>query len=167
MYYPETPPNVAVARIQGGPLAPNLVGEVIFEEVPNGVMVYVYVQGLPPYQPGTNGKPIGPHGFHIHEHGVCEIGDPNDPFLTAGVHWNPNHEPHGNHPGDFPVLFSHGGMAYMAFFTNRFQIDDIIGKSVIIHEHPDDYVSQPSGDAGRRLACGVIERWIPNENRYY
>lgn len=161
--YPESPPNLAIARINGGPLAPHLTGEVVFEEVPNGVMVAVYVQGLPPYQSGTNGKPIGPHGFHIHEHGVCDIGNPSDPFLSAGGHWNPTNQPHGNHAGDFPVLFSNNGMAYMVFFTDRFKIEDVIGKSIIIHEHPDDFVSQPSGDAGRRLACGVIERYVFND----
>lgn len=161
------PPMVAFARISGGPLAPQIQGEVYFEQVPEGVMVTVYVEGLPEYHPGDeNKKPIGPHGFHLHEVGSCEIGNPGDPFLAAGGHYNPQQEPHGNHPGDFPNLFSHQGMAYMTFFTNRFTVDEIIGKAVIIHENPDDYVSQPSGAAGRRLACGVI---VPfeMENRFY
>jgi superoxide dismutase, Cu-Zn family len=158
MNFPEQPPKLAVSRINGGPLAPDIKGEAMFEEVPDGVMVTIYVEGLPNYQPATNGKkPIGPHGFHIHENGVCEIGNPNDPFQSAGGHWNPNNEPHGNHPGDFPVLFSNNGIAYMIFFTNRFEIDDIVGKAIIIHESPDDYESQPSGAAGKRLACGLIQ----------
>ncbi len=65
--------------------------------------------------------------------------------------------PHGNHAGDFPVLFSNDGYAEMTFFTNRFKPWEVIGKSVIIHQNPDDYRSQPSGNSGKRLACGVIQ----------
>lgn len=59
------------ARVTGGPLAPEIRGEVIFEEVRGGTDVIVDIQGLPPYQPADNGNPIGPHGFHIHEQGSC------------------------------------------------------------------------------------------------
>jgi len=159
---PEQPPmpKLAVSKIKGGPLAPNLNGEVMFEEVPDGVMVTVYLQGLPAYKPAGSGSPqIGPHGFHIHEFGDCSVGDANNPFQSAGGHWNPDNQPHGNHAGDFPVLFSNNGFAYMIFFTNRFKIDDIIGKSLIIHQEPDDYRSQPAGNAGKRLACGVIQNY--------
>jgi superoxide dismutase, Cu-Zn family len=158
MYYPyRNTPAIAYAAIQGGPLAPSLQGYVFFREVTNGVEVYIEVTGLPEFKPGKGDeKPIGPHGFHIHENGSCQIGDKNDPFQSAGGHWNPDNQPHGNHAGDFPVLISNNGFSKMSFFTNRFQITDIIGKAVIIHQSPDDYYSQPSGDAGKRLACGVI-----------
>lgn len=150
-------PRKAIAYLQGGPLAPSLRGRVKFKDVPGGTKVSVKVVGLPPYQPGHDGQPpIGPHGFHIHELGVCEIGNPQDPFQSAGGHWNPTKQPHGNHPGDFPNLLSNNGYAEMCFFTNRFRVKDIIGKSVIIHQNPDDYRSQPTGAAGKRLACGVI-----------
>ncbi|UFJ40272.1 superoxide dismutase family protein [Brevibacillus humidisoli] len=158
-YLPVTrPPRRAFAWITGGPLAPDLNGVVVFTDVPGGVEVYVKVNGLPPYQPGTETRdPIGPHGFHIHENGTCEVGRPDDPFQSAGEHWNPTNQPHGNHAGDFPVLFSNNGYAAMSFFTNRFRVADIIGKAVIIHQNPDDYRTQPAGDAGKRLACGVIQ----------
>jgi len=65
--------------------------------------------------------------------------------------------PHGNHAGDFPVLFSNNGVARMCFFTNKFKVADIIGKAVVIHQNPDDYRTQPAGDSGKRLACGVIK----------
>ena len=81
----------------------------------------------------------------------------NDPFTSAGGHWNPDNQPHGNHAGDFPVLFSNDGYAEMQFFTNRFKPKDVIGKAIIIHQNPDDYRSQPSGNAGKRLACGIIQ----------
>ncbi len=149
--------ETAVAYIKGGPLAPQITGQVLFMDVPGGTMVCVRVTGLPPHQPARYGNnPVGPHGFHIHGFGSCEIGDPANPFQAAGEHWNPNGQPHGNHAGDFPVLFSNNGFAQMSFFTNRFKPVDVIGKSVIIHENPDDYRTQPAGNAGRRLACGII-----------
>lgn len=148
-------PKVAIVKIKGGPQYPNIQGEVYFEEVLEGIMVYVHITGLPNYKPGN--PPIGPHGFHIHENGDCTIGEDTSPFLAAGGHWNPLNTPHGNHPGDFPVLFSNNGIAYMSFFTNQFSIDQIIGKSIIIHENPDDYQTQPAGNAGKRIACGIIK----------
>jgi len=149
--------RVAVALIQGGPLAPQLKGTVRFIEAPGGTWVDANITGLPPYQPAYNNEPpIGPFGFHLHEFGVCEIGDPNNPFQAAGGHWNPTYQPHGNHAGDFPVLFSNNGRSRMIFITNKFSVDQIIGRSVIIHQNPDDYRTQPAGDAGKRLACGVI-----------
>ncbi len=133
-------PDRAFARIKGSSLAPNLKGFVVFTDVSGGTEVYVEVHGLPPHQPGTAGRqPIGPHGFHIHTNGSCQVGDPANPFQAAGEHWNPTNQPHGNHPGDFPVLFSNNGYARMNFFTNRFRTADVIGKSVVIHQNPDDY----------------------------
>ena len=149
---------MAIANILGGPIRPEIIGEVIIRDVPNGALVYVNINGLPPYQPAKGDKgPIGPFGFHIHEFGSCNIGKSDDPFKDAGGHWNPTNQPHGNHAGDFPVLFSNDGVASMEFFTNKFSVRDVIGKSIIIHENPDDYRTQPAGNAGRRLACGIIK----------
>ena len=142
--------------VRGGPISPQIYGVLYFIDVPGGTWVYADINGLPPYQQADNGDPVGPHGFHIHENGTCTVGDPSDPFQAAGEHWNPDNQPHGNHAGDFPVLFSNKGRAIMGFFTNRFKPGDVVGKSIIIHKNPDDYRSQPAGDAGLRLACGVI-----------
>ena len=153
-----TPCLLPRADIIGGPLAPHIRGFVTFMGVPGGTWVYANIWGLPPYQPAKKGdSPIGPHGFHIHENGDCTIGDPENPFQAAGGHWNPDNQPHGNHAGDFPVLFSNRGQAIMYFFTNRFNPIHVIGKSIIIHQNPDDYRSQPAGNAGKRLACGIIK----------
>lgn len=150
--------TMAISYIKGGPLATNLRGTVVFRHVTGGTMVYVNLTGLPDYKPAQDGNPpVGPHGFHIHEFGNCSIGSYEEPFKSAGGHWNPTDQPHGNHAGDFPVLFSNDGKTVMSFFTNRFNPSDIIGKSIIIHENPDDYRSQPAGNAGKRLACGVIK----------
>ena len=159
-YYPDMcTRNIAIANIKGGPLAPNIRGTVHFTRAAGGTNVCVEVSGLPPYSPAVgNGNPIGPFGFHLHQNGTCVVGDPADPFQAAGGHWNPTNQPHGNHAGDFPVLFSNNGVARMCFFTDKFTVEDVIEKGIIIHQNPDDYRSQPSGDAGKRLACGVV-RW--------
>lgn len=149
---------IAKAKITGGPLAPKLQGDVIFKDVPGGVVVFAEISGLPEYQPAKDDQPpIGPQGFHLHEFGDCTVGDPKNPFLAAGDHWNPSNQPHGNHAGDFPVLFSNHGYAKMAFFTDKFKINEIIAKAVIIHQNPDDYRTQPTGAGGKRLGCGIIK----------
>lgn len=151
---------LAIAFLKGSPLAPDIKGIVRFYQIPEGTWVCVEVTGLPEYQPADNNmQPIGPHGFHIHQFGSCEVGLPNDPFQAAGGHWNPTNQPHGNHAGDFPVLFSNSGKAKMCFLTNKFEPEEAIGRSIIIHQNPDDYHSQPAGNAGKRLACGVIKAY--------
>lgn len=148
----------AVATFVASPRAPNLEGTVSFHEIDGGTWIKVEVHGLPEYHAASgDSPPKGPHGFHLHEKGVCEIGDPDSPFASAGGHWNPDDQPHGNHAGDFPVLFSDRGSAFLSFVTHRFTPADIVGLSVIIHENPDDYRSQPAGDSGPRIGCAVIE----------
>ncbi|WP_353097751.1 superoxide dismutase family protein [Tissierella praeacuta] len=87
----------AYARIRGGDLYPDLHGVVFFDDVKGGTEVSVEVWGLPPYKPAEDNKqPIGPFGFHIHENGLCQITDPNNPFESAGGHYNPTNQPHGS-----------------------------------------------------------------------
>lgn len=153
----DIPQDTAIAELQGGPLAPQINGYVLFQDIPGGVWVSVAVNGLPPYQAATKGRqPIGPFGFHIHQSSDCNVGDPQNPFQKTGGHWNPDHQPHGNHAGDFPVLFANNGLSQMGFFSDKFMVADIIGHSVVIHQNPDDYRTQPAGNSGKRLACGVI-----------
>ena len=152
--------NSAYAMIMAGPDYPSITGVVTFADVPGGVRVCADISGLPPYKPASGDKqPVGPFGFHIHEKGHCEVGDPSKPFEACGGHWNPTNQPHGNHAGDFPVLFSNNGVAKMCFFTDRFTVADVLGRSVMIHENPDDYRSQPAGNSGKRIACGEIKPW--------
>lgn len=145
----------AKATLKASPLAPDIQGTVRFHPLRSGTQVIVTVQGLPEYKGGR--QPIGPHGFHIHEGNTCEVGDPKDPFASAGGHYNPTNQPHGNHAGDLPVLFSNEGMARMLVYTSKFQVEDIIGKTIVIHLHPDDFRTNPTGNSGPRIACGVIE----------
>lgn len=84
IYIPVSKP-VAIANIRGGPLGPQIQGVVAFYKIRGGTWICVEVNGLPPYQPAANGQnPIGPHGFHIHEFGSCNVGNPEIPFKEQG-----------------------------------------------------------------------------------
>lgn len=150
----------AYAIINGGPNYKDIHGIIFFNESPRGSWIDVEMNGLPRYKPLGGGlPPIGPFGFHIHEGGDCTVGDNEMPFMSAGGHFNPHNQPHGNHAGDFPVLFSNSGYSRMSFFTDKFRPEDIIGKTVIVHLNPDDYRTDPAGNSGKRIACGVIKRY--------
>lgn len=144
----------AKAYIRGGAVAPDIRGVVYFDDVYNGSMVTAHITGLPKFS--RNGTPIGPHGFHIHVKGDCTEGTADDPFPETGGHYNPGNRPHGDHAGDFPVIFSNGGEARMRFYTDKFKPADVIGRAVVIHLSPDDYRTEPAGDSGKKAACGVI-----------
>lgn len=147
----------AAAHLKGSAAYPDISGIVGFKAVRNGTWVDVQVTGLPEYRPGNGEQSqTGPHGFHIHNGTACGDPDSQDPFADADGHWNPTGQPHGNHSGDFPVLFSNHGKASMLFFTDRFQPSEVFGKTVVIHLSPDDYRTQPAGNSGEKIACGVI-----------
>jgi Cu-Zn family superoxide dismutase len=130
-------------------------GRVTFAEIEDGVLVVAEVSGLSE----------GMHGFHIHETGDCSAPDAS----SAGGHYNPNDTPHGA-PGD-PASERHvgdlGNLEAGVDGTARYERVDsvislsgpnsIIGKAVIVHAGQDDFESQPTGEAGGRLACGIIE----------
>ncbi|MCI9413890.1 MAG: superoxide dismutase family protein [Clostridiales bacterium] len=156
-----TTPPAAKASIKGDKKHPGLHGAVYFYPEFDGTLVVAELYGLPydKKQPrdGRGPNPGGFLGFHIHEGGAC-TGNDKDPFADAGMHLNPQDRPHPLHMGDMPPLLSNEGYAYLAFFTDRFTVPDIIGKTVIIHSHSDDFESQPSGDAGTKIACGIIRK---------
>jgi superoxide dismutase, Cu-Zn family len=142
----------AHAQIQGNSSNKNLRGSVLFYQNPGGVVLCVEVFGLP-IGTGLCGSRV--FGFHIHEGRSC-TGNAADPFADAGEHYNPNTCPHPEHAGDLPPLFGNNGYAWTAFATNRFTISEIIGRTIIIHGEPDDFSTQPDGDAGDKIACGII-----------
>jgi Cu-Zn family superoxide dismutase len=80
-----------------------------------------------------------------------------DPFSEAMTHYNPNNCLHPFHAGDLPPLFGSRGYAFSVFLSDRFSLSDVLGKTVIIHGNPDDFTTQPSGNAGEKLACGVVK----------
>ena len=147
MHYP-----AAWARLRGSRAYPDLQGTVRFYENSRGVLVVTEVIGLPTPQK-TCESPI--FALHIHEGGSCS-GNEQDPFADGGMHYNPRGCPHPHHAGDMPPLFGVNGYAFGAFVTDRFTIRDIVGRSVILHGSPDDFTTQPSGNAGEKIACGEI-----------
>ena len=85
-------------------------------------------------------------------------GNSNDEFANAKGHYNPENCPHPYHAGDLPPLLENNGYSYMSVFLNKFKVKDIIGKVIIIHDMPDDFATQPSGNSGTKIACGEIKK---------
>lgn len=110
------------------------------------------MMGLPTEEEACKSKV---YAFHLHEGEMC-TGNVKDSFANVGMHYNPNQCQHPYHAGDFPPLFENEGYAIMAFLTNRFRVEDVLGKTVIVHSNTDDFHTQPSGNAGEKIACGEI-----------
>lgn len=135
----------AVARIAGGKEYPCLYGTVKLYPRGKQVLVVVEICGLPKSETGF-------FALHIHEGTSCD----GSGFSDSGGHFNPKNLPHPCHAGDLPNLLCSHGSAFMAVMTDRFTISQVLGKTVIIHSGPDDYRSQPSGDPGKKIACGIL-----------
>jgi Cu-Zn family superoxide dismutase len=131
-------------------------GTVRFVQVGERVRVSGEIRGL---------KPGAEHGFHVHEKGDCSSGD----GMSAGGHFNPAGAPHGqagagmHHAGDLPSLRGDAaGVARFDFETTALRVgsgaNDVVGRGLIVHRDPDDYRTQPTGNSGPRLACGVVAR---------
>jgi superoxide dismutase, Cu-Zn family len=138
------------------PTAGNKVsGTVAFTEVADGVQVHAELTGLTP----------GNHGFHVHEFGDCSAAD----LSSAGAHFNPTNKPHAapdateRHVGDMGnVEADASGKAKLEYVDHQISLTNdqqsVIGRSVVVHAKADDLKSQPAGDSGARIACGVIGR---------
>ena len=143
----------AKAIIKGNDIYNNIEGIAYFFYTNRGVMVAIEVKGLPT---GIDKCDNRIYGIHIHE-GVSCTGNKNDIYANTMGHYNPDKCMHPYHAGDMPPLFESNGYAFMTYLTNRFSINQIIGRTIIIHNMPDDFRTQPSGDSGNKIACGVIE----------
>ena len=151
----ETPQAQAIGKLQATS-GSKVAGDVKFTQMANGrVVLNAVVSGL---------APNSEHGFHIHEKGNCA-----DNGNAAGGHFNPKGGSHGkfdaamHHMGDLPSLKADSnGVAKLNMESNDLTLLDgpgnIIGRGLIVHANPDDYVTQPTGNAGGRIACAVIER---------
>ena len=127
-----------------------------------GVVLFVQKDGFVEITGEIVGLTPGPHGFHIHEFGDCSAPD----ATSAGEHFNPTGMPHGapedprRHVGDLGNIVADAyGKATLRMTDKMIQLhgpNSIVGRSVILHANPDDFKSQPAGNAGPRLACGVI-----------
>lgn len=152
------PGNFATAALE--PVAGSSVsGTVTFAQLDDHMQIEAVVNGLP----------SGPHGLHLHENGDCSAVDAS----SAGGHFSPEEDPHGA-PSDAPGQHHAGDLGNLTAGANgrgELEIEDpeltlvgefgVVGKAVIVHAEADDLSSQPSGDAGSRIACGVIE-WGSN-----
>lgn len=147
----------AAARVAGSERYPNLSGTVRFYQTREGVIVWAEIHGLPCSQLPCQERIFG---FHIHTGPGC-AGNMDDPFADAMSHYNPNGCEHPNHAGDLPPLFGQNGFALCVFLTDRFSVNEVVGRTVIIHDHPDDFTTQPSGNSGTKIACGVIRKAAP------
>ena len=136
----------ATAEISGN----GIEGRVNFYDMEDETLVMADIRGLP------RGEDCAckVFGFHIHEGESC--GGEN--FDDTKGHYNPQNCPHPCHAGDLPPLFGNGGRAWMVFLTDRFRTDEIIGRTVVIHSSPDDFTTQPAGNSGEKIACGIINR---------
>lgn len=133
---------------------PDIKGTADFYQTKDGVLLCAEVIGLPSQDnPCTSGI----FAFHLHEGTSC-TGSAEEPFANAKGHYNPDDCRHPDHAGDLPPLFETKGRAFMVLLTGRFTVDEVIGRTLILHAKPDDFTSQPSGNAGKRIACGVIKR---------
>lgn len=144
----------ALAYITGNQDYPGINGIVKFYATPaTGTVIEAEVYHLPD---GMDGNPNAFFGFHIHENGDC-----SDSFRNTGSHYNPSGAAHPFHAGDMPPLMSNSGYAWTIFFDARVTVSEILDKSVVIHRMPDDFTTQPAGDAGEKIACGVITAVSP------
>ncbi|MBR5800891.1 MAG: superoxide dismutase family protein [Lachnospiraceae bacterium] len=144
---------MATAWVRGNYQNPQLSGLVKFYQTPyEGVLIEAEFFGLPNISE-KNSSDF--YAMHIHESGDC-----SDNFTKTGDHYNPTAEPHPYHAGDLLPLLGNQGYAFSTFYDKRFTIDDVIGKSVVIHAGRDDFSTQPSGNAGAKIACGEIRQGL-------
>lgn len=138
----------AIADIRGSEEYPRLCGFVSFRQADKGVLVTAKISGLPQTEHNV-------FAFHVHSGDSCG-GTDKEPFPLSDGHYNPDKSPHPDHRGDLPPLFSCRGIAYMSVLTDRFTVREIVGRTIIIHIRPDDFMSQPAGNSGKKIACGKI-----------
>ena len=142
----------ALAIVKGRSMYPELSGEVRFYQTAYGTLVSAEFFGLPTTNLSCQ-NPI--FGFHIHSGSQC-AGNDSDPFANAMTHYNPYNCPHPHHAGDLPPIFGNHGYAFSAFLTDRFSVAEVIGRTIVLHSMPDDFISQPGGNSGIKIACGAI-----------
>ena len=150
---------IAIATVRGSDFADKMSGTVRFYRAGKGTLIVTEMFRLPT-EIAVNGKTekAGPfYAFHVHEGTACGSGAGDTPFAESGGHLNPLKQPHPLHMGDMPPILSDNGYGFLAFYTSRFSPEDVIGRTVIIHQNTDDFHTQPSGNAGRKIACGEIK----------
>lgn len=156
----ETPAATTAASttvtLQGAPEDTDFAGTLTISPSGTGVSIVADVAGV-----DKDGK----HGIHVHENGMCEhhpTGDSAKPFSTAGGHFNPAGTEHAcpptdpRHAGDLGNITVTGGKGHLELTVNNLSMDQLTGKAIILHAGEDDCKTQPTGNSGDRLACGVV-----------
>lgn len=154
---PKPQHRIQHAMANMAPASASLVsGRLLIDAIDGGVRIHGELGGL-----GRNGV----HAIHVHERGDCSAADAS----TAGGHFNPDGVAHGragmppHHLGDMDNLHANAqGVAKVDLHLHGVTLgsgaaNDILGRAIIVHANPDDYASQPTGNAGARVACGVID----------
>ena len=149
----EAPGTKAVATLEPTK-GSTVAGTVTFQQMGDRVHVTATIRGF---------APNSEHGFHAHEKGDCSSGD----GMSTGGHFNPNGRAHGkqdaeHHAGDMPSLVADAnGVVQTSFDLTGVSLGsgaaDLVGRGLIVHASPDDYKTQPTGNSGARVACGVIK----------
>lgn len=141
------------AMIRGSEKYPSISGSTTFYDMMGGFWIGINIVGLP-----INSEPCPTpfFGFHIHKGGDCESKE-NQYFSNVDGHFNPNDCPHSSHTGDLLPLYARDGFASMYYFISGVNLDELKGKTLIVHRNKDDFTTQPSGNSGEMIACGVIQ----------
>lgn len=139
----------AVAVLKGNNNNSDINGVVKFYALPeSGLLIVAEISDLPD---GRDEDTPTFFAFHIHETGDCSRN-----FENTGAHYNPDNVPHPEHAGDLPPLLSNDGYVWTVFYDSFLTLPMILNRSIVIHQKPDDFTTQPSGNAGEKIACGVI-----------
>lgn len=148
--------TAAAATLEGAPEDADFAGTITVMPEGNGVRIVADVRGV-----DRDGK----HGFHVHETGECAHGEGSGHFTSAGGHFNPNNAEHTcpptepRHAGDLGNIEITNGTGRLDVTTDLLTLsgpNSVVGKAIILHANEDDCQTQPTGNAGDRLACGVV-----------
>lgn len=148
--------TAAAATLEGAPEDTDFAGTITVMPEGNGVRIVADVRGV---------DRDGRHGFHVHETGECAHGEGSGHFTSAGGHFNPNNAEHTcpptepRHAGDLGNIEITNGTGRLDVTTNLLTLsgpNSVVGKAIILHANEDDCQTQPTGNAGDRLACGVV-----------
>jgi Cu-Zn family superoxide dismutase len=153
---PDAAQESATVTLQGAPEDTDFKGTITLTPEGDGVRVVAHLEGV-----DQNGQ----HGFHVHETGDCSHGEGDKHFTSAGGHFNPTGAEHAcpptepRHAGDLGNIEVTNGTGHLETSTNLLSLtgtSSVVGKAIILHAKADDCKTQPTGDAGDRLACGVV-----------